>query len=63
MDYFEELEQELFRDVLCAEANYTICGGRKNKLATTLMGQLYQMLEDMNLTDKYLEYRMKVLEA
>ena len=62
MEYFKEAQTGLFEDVLRAEANYAICNGAKNKLATILLGQMYEFLDELNLTEAYLEFRAEFLK-
>ena len=63
MGYLKEVQTGLFEDVLRAEANYVISNGHKNKLATILLGQMYEFLDELNLTDAYLEFRAEVLKV
>ena len=63
MGYLKEAQTGLFEDVLRAEANYVICNGHKNKRATILLGQMYEFLDELNLTDAYLEFRAEVLKV
>ena len=63
MGDFKEVQTGLFEDVLRAEVNYVICNGHKNKLATILLGQMYEFLDELNLTDSYLEFREEVLKV
>ena len=63
MGYFKESEIGLFEDVLRAESSYAICGGQKSKIATILLGQMYTMLDELTLTDRYWEFRNEILKV
>lgn len=62
MGFVKEEQVALFEMVYRAETLYYVAEGEKSRLATELMGTIYNILEELNLLDTYHDWRIDRLE-